>query len=489
MFGIKKKSACEEMKCILNYVEETMKGKELTCPKSSHPIHSEVIAHFEKLLSNEKRMSIAAKAILEIATSTSNFDVEMSHISTELMEFAKEMANLSESNLSIVEETTATMNEVTDTIETTAKTLDRLNNESSTIAQKNNESKTLLNEVGLLRENVIEDTQKMSSKVQQLVEIAVEVGKVVESVQNIANQTNLLALNAAIEAARAGEQGKGFSVVAEEVRKLADDTRKNLDGMKSFVESIYLAAREGQESVDRALGSTQQMSEKIDVVSGTVGSTIEMLQGMIGSINKVDGSMKGIKAAAGEINRAMETSSSDAEKLSNMTQSIHKAATESVNYAKSIATIDERLSSEATHLYAGLKSGKHAVTNEEVRTVLQKASLAHMKWLSKLKGMVESMEVVPLQTNSNKCEFGHFYQVLAIEHPMISKEWKEIGSVHKAFHDLGDKVITAIKDGNSQAAQKLHEEAEGLSKEMLGKLKYIDECIVKLESQGDRIFE
>ena len=70
------------------------------------------IGQLEKLKQNEKRMSDAAKQILDIVTSVSSFDVEMSFISEELLRFAKELSSLSESNLAIVEETTAAMNEV-----------------------------------------------------------------------------------------------------------------------------------------------------------------------------------------------------------------------------------------------------------------------------------------------------------------------------------------------------------------------------------------
>ena len=90
----------------------------------------------ETLKQNEKRMSNAAKQILDIVTSVSSFDVEMSFISKELLRFAKELSNLSESNLAIVEETTAAMHEVNDTIDNTADTLEQLSNESAVLATR-----------------------------------------------------------------------------------------------------------------------------------------------------------------------------------------------------------------------------------------------------------------------------------------------------------------------------------------------------------------
>ncbi len=75
-----------------------------------------------------------------------------------------------------------------------------------------------------------------------------KVNDIVNGVGAIAEQTNLLTLNASIEAARAGENGRGFAVVADEIRKLADDTKKNLEGMKLFVNSIQDAAKDGHKA-------------------------------------------------------------------------------------------------------------------------------------------------------------------------------------------------------------------------------------------------
>ncbi|MEG1847302.1 MAG: methyl-accepting chemotaxis protein [Lachnospiraceae bacterium] len=485
----RRKGNCSEMNCILHYVENTMKGIETSCPQSEYNIHKKIITYFNKLFENENRMSNAAKTVLDITSAISSFDVGMSYISTELMEFAGELAELSESNLAIVEETTATMNQVNDTVDGTADTLDQLSNKSQELAAQNDESKALLIEVTGLKEDVIQDTTIMNTKIEQLVGLTTEIEKIVESVQAIAKQTNLLALNAAIEAARAGEAGKGFAVVAEEVRKLADDTKSNLDGMRTFVTDIHAAATAGKESMDRALTSTTNMSEKIDMVSTTVGTNIEMLRGVVSSIGDIHGSMQGIKQATNDINTAMDTSSANAQTLTEMTQSIQRDATESVSYSKNISAIDDKLSEVTTDLYSGLKEGKHAVTNEEIHMRLQKAYQAHSNWLVTLKKIVDLMQLAPLQTNSKKCEFGHFYHALVLDHPAVVKEWNQIDGKHHEFHTMGDKIIDAVKRNDKTEADKLYQEADVISKEILSLLDAVDHKVQDLTKQGIKVFE
>ena len=88
---------CCEIKDVMKYVENTMQGKEESLPESNYGVHSQIIDKFQLLLNNEKKMSLAAKEVLEVSSMVSTFDAEMGYISKQLMDFAgkiQEVSNL-----------------------------------------------------------------------------------------------------------------------------------------------------------------------------------------------------------------------------------------------------------------------------------------------------------------------------------------------------------------------------------------------------------
>ena len=307
------------------------------------------------------------------------------------------------------------------------------------------------------------------------------ISDIVNGVAAIAEQTNLLALNASIEAARAGEMGRGFAVVAEEIRKLADSTKGSLQDMRGFVGNIQLAAQAGKDSLQETLNSTQLMNEKLDNVSETVQENVAMLKNTVQDVEGVAELLVQVKEAANQVNQAMNLSASDAEKLTTVTRDIHRDAVQSRENAEYISKIDTELSGFVKDMFVALNGSVHAISNVELLQNLAKAKEAHRAWITKLKTMVADMKTVPLQTDSKRCAFGHFYHAITIEDPAVKKEWHSIDAVHDELHSLGGEVIEAIKAGDSNLARQLVARVDGLSKQIFAK---IDSTIQVIEQKS-----
>lgn len=126
--------------------------------------------------------------------------------------------------------------------------------------------------------------ESTAQKIQVLKDNSVNIGSVMEVIRTIAEQTNLLALNAAIEAARAGEQGRGFAVVADEVRSLAQKTRSSTEEIESIIVQLQRAADEAHQAMNT---STASARDTIDTAS-KVGEALDKIRANISTINDMN---------------------------------------------------------------------------------------------------------------------------------------------------------------------------------------------------------
>ncbi len=129
--------------------------------------------------------------------------------------------------------------------------------------------------------SVAEGVEQTSSQVADLAENSRNIGQILDVIHDVAEQTNLLALNAAIEAARAGEAGRGFAVVADEVRTLAQRTQSST----TEIERLILSMRQGTDSVIQAMSGCRESAERTLAGSDRVNSALEEIFGSIEQIN------------------------------------------------------------------------------------------------------------------------------------------------------------------------------------------------------------
>jgi methyl-accepting chemotaxis protein len=159
---------------------------------------------------------------------------------------------------------------------------------------------------------------------QSLTAAANQIGDVVQLIQNIAEQINLLALNATIESARAGEAGKGFSVVASEIKNLANQTTKATEDIAKQIENIQQVSSD----VVSVLNSIKESINNINEYSGGIASAVEeqtaVTNEIASNMHNASSSIKNIAQDTGDITQVVNTANQSASKLMEATQVLSK---------------------------------------------------------------------------------------------------------------------------------------------------------------------
>ena len=233
----------------------------------------------------------------------------------------------SESIQSILQETSETANETEKEIKKITFSIEKTKD-------------AILNIIENLGTNTMYQNE-IAQKTQELAEQTQEIDKVIEVIADIADQTNLLALNAAIEAARAGEHGRGFAVVADEVRALAEKTQKSLSEIKATVAVVTQNMNTITTDIDTMKKSTEQLENNSEQTKSTIEEVEKITSEATATINNLSKSTIKTVEHVGFIIENIKEIDTVAKNYNNSIAVIQGSAE---NVGKSASTIEKELS-------------------------------------------------------------------------------------------------------------------------------------------------
>lgn len=261
-----------------------------------------------------------------------------------------EIASGTSQGAAVTEETTAKLEEIANFSESTANATSHTTENTRKVQKAAEEGAEKISEVVDSITGIASSSKDVSIIINELNQSSGKIGEIIQIITGISAQTNLLALNAAIEAARAGEAGKGFSVVAEEIRKLADESNRAALQISDLVKDNQVKSATAVNSVQLVEEKVADGVEKSSEVAESIQNIIQHIQSIVEEIEQVDLANEQQAISTKEMEQAIANLAATTNEMAAGTENISINIEDQLKTMTGIETTTHRLSEMAKRL-------------------------------------------------------------------------------------------------------------------------------------------